>query len=78
VKSMAEGHVTDALFDGPILDVTCSPVAGGSIDDLLQTTTQFNCFVATEDNGDGTMSGYYYHATMNWDTGEYTYGFGES
>jgi hypothetical protein len=78
VKKMAKGHVKDDLIDGPVLEVTCSPVAGGSIDDLLQATTEFSCFVATEDNGDGTMSGHYYHATMNWDTGEYTYGFGES
>lgn len=77
VKKMAKGHVKDDIIDGPIIDVTCSPVAGGSLDDLLQTTTKFSCFVANEDNGDGTMNGYTYNATMNWESGEYTYGFGE-
>ncbi|PKI91277.1 hypothetical protein CW368_07690 [Actinomycetales bacterium SN12] len=77
VKTMAETHVTDGLLEGTILEVTCSPVNGGSMDDLGQRTTVFQCFVANEDNGDGTMSGYYYNATMNWDTQEYSYGFGE-
>jgi hypothetical protein len=29
-----------------------------------------------EDNGDGTMSGYTYNATMNWSSGSHTYGLG--
>ncbi|MBY6706206.1 DUF2510 domain-containing protein [Rhodococcus sp. BP-241] len=76
VKQMAEGHVEKGLVDGPIIDVTCSPVSGGSTDDLTETTTVFECFAANEDNGDGTMSGYKYNATMNWTTGSYTYGLG--
>ena len=73
---MAEKHVGDGLFDGPVLSVSCDPVGGGSTDDLTAKTTVFECFAATKDNGDGTLSGMKYHATMNWDTGEYTYGFG--
>lgn len=76
VKKMAEKHIADGLFDGPVLSVTCDPVGGGSTDDLTAKTTVFECFVATKDNGDGTLSGKKYHATMNWDTDEYTYGFG--
>ncbi|MBM7415847.1 MULTISPECIES: DUF2510 domain-containing protein [Nocardiaceae] len=76
VKQMAEGHVNKGLLDGPILSVSCSPVSGGSTDDLTETTTVFECFAANEDNGDGTMSGYKYNATMNWSSGEYTYGLG--
>jgi len=76
VKKMAQGHADDGVIDGPILDVTCSPVQGGSTDDLTESTTVFECFVANEDNGDGTMSGYTYNATMNWSTGSYTYGLG--
>ena len=75
---MAEAHVKEGLFEGPIIDVTCSPVAGGSLDDLLQSTTKFSCFVANKDNGDGTLSGHGYNATMNWETGQYTYGFGQT
>lgn len=73
---MAEGHVAKGLIDGSIISVSCSPVSGGSTDDLTETTTVFECFVATNDNGDGTMSGFKYHATMNWTSGEFTYGMG--
>ncbi len=76
VKAMAEDHAADGLIDGPITEVTCSPVGGGSTDDLTQQTTVFECFAAYKDNGDGTMSGYTYNATMNWSTGSYTYGLG--
>ena len=77
VQEMAEEHVTEGLIDGPIIDVTCSPVGGGSTDDLTEQTTVFECFVANEDNGDGTLSGYGYNATMNWSSGSYTYSFGD-
>jgi membrane protein involved in colicin uptake len=76
VKKLAEQHASTGVIRGPVISVTCSPVAGGSTDDLTQQTTVFSCFVANKDNGDGTMSGYNYHATMNWSTGSYTYGFG--
>jgi membrane protein involved in colicin uptake len=77
VKEMAEGHATDGIIDGPIIEVSCSPVGGGSTDDLTEQTTVFECFAANKDNGDGTMSGYTYNATMNWSSGSYTYGLGE-
>ena len=77
IKKMAKKHVKEGLIRGPVLKVSCDPVAGGSIDNLADQTTVFQCFVANKDHGDGTMSGYYYNATMNWDTGSYTYGFGE-
>ncbi|MGY1835064.1 DUF2510 domain-containing protein [Blastococcus sp. SYSU DS0510] len=76
VKAMAEGHAADDIIDGPIIDVSCSPVGGGSTDDLTEQTTVFACFVANVDNGDGTMSGYKYNATMNWSSGSFTYGLG--
>ncbi|ORI21180.1 DUF2510 domain-containing protein [Rhodococcus sp. 1168] len=76
IKKMAEDHISKGIVDGPIISVSCSPVSGGSADDLTATTTVFECFVSNEDNGDGTMSGYKYHSTMNWTTGSYTYGFG--
>ena len=76
VKAMAEGHASDGVIDGPILEASCSPLGGGSTDDLTESTTVFKCFVANKDNGDGTMSGYTYNATMNWSTGSYTYGLG--
>ena len=72
ITTMAEKHVSEDLIDGPIIDVSCSPLGGGSTDDMTEQTTVFDCFVANKDNGDGTMSGYKYHATMNWSTGEFT------
>jgi hypothetical protein len=76
IKTLAQKHVADGLFEGPVLSVSCDPIGGGSTDDLTAKTTVFDCFVATKNNGDGTSSGKKYHATMNWDTGDYTYGFG--
>lgn len=76
VKKLAVEHVSKGLFDGPVLSVDCVPVDGGSTDDLTERTTVFECFAATKDNGDGTLRGRVYNGTMNWTTGEYTYGLG--
>lgn len=76
VRKMADDHVQKGIVDGPIISVSCSPVSGGSTDDLTATTTVFECFAATTDNGDGTMSGFKYNSTMNWTTGSFTYGLG--
>jgi cytochrome bd-type quinol oxidase subunit 1 len=78
IEEMANEHVAEGMLDGPVLSVTCSPVNGGSTDNLSETTTVFECFVANEDVGGGRMRGYTYHATMNWTTGKYTYGYGEA
>ena len=78
VLTMAEEHIEEGLLDATeVLSVVCSPVAGVSVGDLDLETTVFECFVATEDNGDGTMTGFGYNATMNWTTGSYTYAFGD-
>ncbi|WP_168916188.1 DUF2510 domain-containing protein [Microcella flavibacter] len=76
IVGMANGHMADGIIDGPVLDAVCSPTGGGSTDDLTEQTTVFDCFVSSEDNGDGTFSGYGYNATMNWSTGSYTFGLG--
>jgi len=75
IQTMAEGDLEDGLIGGDeVSDVSCSPVAGGSVGDLDQETTALQCFASTEENDDGTWSGYYYESTVNWTTGEYTYG----
>lgn len=76
VKTMATKHASEGMYDGPILSVSCVPVDGGSTDDLTEKTTVFECFAATKDNGDGTLTGRKYHATSNWTTGDFTYGYG--
>lgn len=77
VTAMAKKDVSAGVLDGPILATTCTPAAGGSTDYLTDTTTKFSCFAATKNNKDGTLSGYNFHALMNWTTGSYTYGLGE-
>jgi len=76
IKQFAEQQGREGLFDGPVLSVACDPVGGGKTSDLTAEATIFECFAALTDNGDGTTSGNKYHATMNWDTGNYTYGLG--
>jgi hypothetical protein len=76
IKTLAEKQSAEGLFAGPVLSASCSPVNGGSTDDLTAKTTVFECFVANKTNDDGSQSGVRYHATANWDTREYTYGFG--
>lgn len=77
IKKMAEDDVSNGVLTGPVLAVKCNPVSG-SADDLTDPTTSFDCFVANKDNGDGTQSGYFFNATVNWASGEYTYGLGKS
>ena len=77
VKKMAKSHVKSGLINGPIVDVSCEPVAGGSVDDLSEETAVFQCFAANKKRKDGSASGYYYNSTINWDSGEYTYGYGQ-
>jgi hypothetical protein len=77
IAEMAEEHVVDGVIDGPVLAVDCSPVAGGSLDDLTDVTTSFACFVTTEELDDGRARGIGYNATMNWDSGRYTYNLGD-
>jgi hypothetical protein len=77
IKKMAEDDVVKGIIDGPVIGVTCNPVSG-STDDLTDPTTTFDCFVANKDNGDGTQSGYFFNATVNWTSGQYTYGLGKS
>ena len=78
VKTMAEKDVAESLLDGPILSVKCSPIGSGSTNDLTQLTSVFECFAANKDNGDGSQSGYTFHANMNWSDGSYTYGLGKA
>lgn len=77
IKKMAEDDIAKGVLTGPVISVNCNPVSG-STDDLTDTTTTFDCFVANKDNGDGTSSGYFFNATVNWTSGSYTYGLGKS
>jgi hypothetical protein len=74
----AEKSVEDDIITGPIINVTCTPTAGGSTEDLDTPSTTYQCFVANKDNGDGTLGGYYWDATSNWADGTATWGMARS
>jgi hypothetical protein len=83
VKSLERSVTKDAkddaatgIIDGPVLETQCEPTAGTDIDDLSASTGEFSCLAATKINGDGTMSGYRYTATVNFESGTYTWHFG--
>lgn len=69
----ARSDVGNGLLDGPIFYTSCDPLGGGSIDDLTELTTTFECIAVNEKRKDGTARGYVYSATMNWD--EYSWGW---
>ena len=77
VLKMAKRDAAAGTVLGPMKSVSCVAIAGGSTTDITQTTTKFQCFAVYKENSDGTSSGYYYDATMNWQTGNYTYGYGK-
>jgi hypothetical protein len=78
VKKMARGHAADSFITGPVRSVSCVPTGGVSIDEISIRSMLFECFVSTKKNRDGTSSGYYYNARVDWDEGSYTYGYGRA
>lgn len=76
VQKTAKKDVALGILTGPILEVTCTPLGGGSTDDLTQRSATFECFATNKKNDDGTANGYTFSATANWTTGEYTWKLG--
>lgn len=72
----AKERVTEGILDGPIYGTQCDPVGGGSQDNLEAKTTKFECLAIHKKNGDGTVEGWRFSATMNWDDGSYTWRLG--
>lgn len=77
VSDLAKKHIREGVLSGKVLETNCTPISGYSLDNLDQSSTTFDCFVATKDNGDGTRSGFSYTAVMDWDSGSYTYKLGD-
>ncbi len=73
----ARETVADGLLNGPILKSVCDPVGGGR-DDLEARTGKYECMAVTEENLDGTMRGYTYDATINYDKYSYSWKLGPS
>ena len=76
ITADARKDVANGVLTGPILSTSCTPLGGGSTDDLNAITTTFTCLAIQKINGDGTESGYNFSATMNWNSGEMTWRLG--
>jgi hypothetical protein len=64
------------LLNGPTQSTTCTPVSGGSSQNLSQSTGTYSCIAVYRTNNDGTQSGYDYTATINFATDDYTWQLG--
>lgn len=76
VKKDAESRVTKGVLDGPITRASCTPLGGGSSDDLTAITGTFQCIAVNKTEGDGSSSGYRFSATVNWNDASYSWHLG--
>jgi hypothetical protein len=76
VTKDAKKNVDQGLLTGPISSTSCTPVGGGSTDDLTAHTGNFTCIAVNKTSSDGTSEGYRYSATVNYDDGSYTWHLG--
>ncbi|MCU1479198.1 MAG: hypothetical protein JWQ64_3891 [Subtercola sp.] len=76
ITADAKKRVDAGTLDGPISSTSCTPLGGGSTDDLTAITTTFTCIAINKTDPDGTQSGYQFSSTMNWNTGSYTWHLG--
>jgi hypothetical protein len=67
--------VSSGLLDGPILKAVCDPVGGGR-DDLDAHTGRYDCMAVHTEASDGTMRGYTYSGTINYDEFSYSWKLG--
>jgi hypothetical protein len=76
ISKDARKDVTSGVLDGPIIYTSCDPLGGGSTDDLTALTTTFQCIAVNKKNDDGTVSGYNFSATANWNKSSYSWRLG--
>ena len=76
VQKDATERVDAGRLDGPIQRTECTPLGGGSVDDLTAITGTFECIAVNEKQDDGSESGYVFSATVNWDKASYTWHLG--
>ena len=75
VTKDARDLVSKDLLDGPILKTVCDPVGGGR-DDLEAHTGKYDCMAVHTESSDGTMRGYTYSGTINYDDFSYSWKLG--
>jgi hypothetical protein len=66
-----------AIVDGPILGTQCNPVAGKDIADTTATSMDFDCLAYNKRVGT-QLEGYNVSATLDFDTGQYTWQLGNN
>lgn len=76
ITKHARDLVSKGLLDGPILRSECDPVGGGR-DDLEAHTGKYDCMAVHTEASDGTMRGYTYTGTINYDTFTYSWKLGD-
>jgi len=72
----ARSQAKTGVLTGPITRVSCTPLGGGSTDDLTALTGTFQCIAVNKRDSDGTESGYVFSATINWNDGSYSWRLG--
>jgi ribosomal protein L37E len=72
----AESRVAKGVLEGPITRASCTPLGGGSSDDLTAITGTFECIAVNKTEADGSSSGYRFSATVNWNDASYSWHLG--
>ncbi|GAA3318200.1 hypothetical protein GCM10017710_35360 [Arthrobacter ramosus] len=72
----AQERATTGVLTGPITLASCTPLGGGSTDDLTSITGTFECIAVNKTNSDGSSSGYRFSATVNWNAASYSWHLG--
>jgi hypothetical protein len=72
----AQDRVWSGDLRGPITLASCTPLGGGSSDDLTAITGTFQCIAVNKTNADGSSSGYRFSATVNWNDLSYSWHLG--
>ncbi|MEH3033646.1 MAG: hypothetical protein PGN07_06325 [Aeromicrobium erythreum] len=74
-KDAKKDYDPDGLIDKKVKETSCTATGGGSVDDLTALTGTFEC-IAAHTIKDGTMTGFRYSGTIDWNTGDVTWKLG--
>jgi hypothetical protein len=74
----ARGRVADGYLDGPIYGTQCDPVGGGNASNLDARTGRYSCLAYNKKNDDGTIEGYGFTATVNFEKFSYQWHLGNA
>lgn len=72
----AQQQVNNGVLTGPILSTSCTPLSGGSSQNLSSSTGTYDCIAVNKINSDGTSSGYRYSATIDFSSGSASWHLG--